>query len=282
MRPLSITDIFTDPFLRSIVLRALVVGALVSVCAALLGVILVLKRYSMIGDGLSHVGFLALAVSSLIGTLSNFSLEVSIVIVVAAAFLIMKIGDSGKIGGDASIALFSTGAVAVGVLIYDFTTGMNTDICANMFGSSSVLMLTNKDLILSIALCLAVIALFILCYNRIFAYAFDEDFSSAAGIKVNLYKTLIALLVSVTVVLGMKMLGAIMISALVIFPTMTALRLFKSFKGVVIASAFVSLICFVIGFFLACIMALQTGPTVICVNIAAFFLSFLLSLTRKA
>ena len=261
-----------DPILGSVIIRALIVGALVSVCAALLGVNLVLKRYSMIGDGLSHVGFFALAVSSAFAFAGEVSLEISIVIVLAAAFLNQKLSDNGKMGGDAAIALFSTGAVAVGVIIYDFTTGMTTDVCANMFGSSSVITLNNKDLIISVVLSAVVISLFVLFYNRIFSYTLDEDFAAATGIKVTLYKTLISLLVSVTVVLGMKMMGAIMISALVIFPALTAMRVCRSFKGVVICSAGVSLFCFILGFIIACTASLQTGPAVICVNIIAFLI----------
>lgn len=275
-------EMITDPVLGSIIIRALIVGALVSVCAALLGVNLVLKRYSMIGDGLSHVGFFALAVSSAFAFAGEISLEISVVIVVLAAFLIQKLSDNGKMGGDAAIALFSTGAVAVGVLIYDFTTGMTTDVCANMFGSSSVITLTNKDLILSVLLCSIVIALFVLFYNRIFSYTLDEDFAAATGVRVNLYKTLISLLVSVTVVLGMKMMGAIMISALVIFPALTSMRVCKSFKGVVICSGGVSLICFLLGFIIAGSNSLQTGPTVICVNIIAYLIFSIIGKFKKA
>lgn len=269
---MSFFSMLADPILGSVIIRALIVGALVSVCAALLGVNLVLKRYSMIGDGLSHVGFFALAVSSAFAFAGEVSLEISIVIVLAAAFLIQKLSDNGKMGGDAAIALFSTGAVAVGVIIYDFTTGMTTDVCANMFGSSSVITLNNKDLIISVVLSAVVISLFVLFYNRIFSYTLDEDFAAATGIKVTLYKTLISLLVSVTVVLGMKMMGAIMISALVIFPALTAMRVCRSFKGVVICSAGVSLFCFILGFIIACTASLQTGPAVICVNIIAFLI----------
>ena len=274
---MSLTGMLTDSLLGPVIIRALIVGALVSVCAALLGVNLVLKRHSMIGDGLSHVGFFALAVSSAAAFTAEFSLEISVVIVVAAAFLIQNLSNNGKMGGDAAIAMFSTGAVALGVIIYDFTTGMTTDVCANMFGSSSVITLTNKDLIISVGLCAVVLLLFILFYNRIFSYTFDEEFAVSSGIRVTLYKTLISLLVSVTIVLGMKMMGAIMISALVIFPALTSMRICKSFKGVVICSASVSLVCFIIGFFISCAASLQTGPTVICINILAFIVFSVIS-----
>ncbi len=269
---MNIIELLSDEFLRVVVLRAVAVGLPVSICAALLGVNLVLKRYSMIGDGLSHVGFFALALSSAFAFGRSFSLELSVIIVVASAFLILRMSDNGKMGGDAAIALFSTGAVAVGVLIYDFTTGMTTDVCANMFGSSSIITLTDKDLIVSLGLCALVIGLFVLYYNRIFSYTFDENFSTAAGLKVGVYKTLIAVLVSVTVVLGMKMMGAIMISALVIFPALTAMSVCRSFKGVVIGAGVISAVCFMVGFSIACSFSLQTGPTVVCANIVAYAL----------
>ena len=269
---MNIIELLSDEFLRVIVLRAVAVGLPVSVCAALLGVNLVLKRYSMIGDGLSHVGFFSLALSSAFAFGRSFSLELSVIIVVASAFLILRMSDNGKMGGDAAIALFSTGAVAVGVLIYDFTTGMTTDVCANMFGSSSIITLTDKDLIVSLGLCALVIGLFVIYYNRIFSYTFDENFSTAAGLKVGVYKTLIAVLVSVTVVLGMKMMGAIMISALVIFPALTAMSVCRSFKGVVIGAGVISAVCFMVGFSIACSFSLQTGPTVVCANIVAYAL----------
>ncbi len=277
---MSIIELLSDEFLRAVVLRAVAVGLPVSICAALLGVNLVLKRYSMIGDGLSHVGFFALALSSAFAFGRSFSLEMSVIIVVASAFLILRMSDNGKMGGDAAIALFSTGAVAVGVLIYDFTTGMTTDVCANMFGSSSIITLTDKDLIVSLSLCALVIGLFVFYYNRIFSYTFDENFSSAAGLKVGVYKTLIAVLVSVTVVLGMKMMGAIMISALVIFPALTAMSVCRSFKGVVVGAGVISAVCFIAGFAVACSFSLQTGPTVVCANIIAYTMLNLYSKAR--
>lgn len=249
--------------------RALVVGVLVSLCAALLGVSLVLKRYSMIGDGLSHVGFGALAVATALDLSGEKAIEISIPIVVAAAFMLLKLSQSSRIKGDAAIALISTASMAVGVIIYDRTTGMSSDVCSSLFGQSSAMTITDKDLILSVCLTVAVAVLFLLFYNRIFCVTFDEAFAKASGLRSGRYNIILALLTAVTVVIGMRMLGALMISALVVFPPLTAMRLFKSFKSVVAASAAVSASCFIIGFIIASFFGLQTGPAVILVNLAA-------------
>ncbi len=279
---MSLTEIFTNPFICKIIIRALIVGVLVSLSAALLGVGLVLKRFSMIGDGLSHVGFLAVAIPTVFASLTNFSLEISLIIVVLASFLIMRIAQNTKINGDAAIALISTSAVAIGVVIFDFTTGMTTDICNNMFGSSSVLTLTDKDLIISIVLCLACIGTFIVLYNRIFSYTFDESFAASQGVKTKSCQAVVSLMISITIVIGMKLLGAIMISALTIFPALTGMMLCKTYKSAVITSALVSVICFVIGFFTACMLSLQTGPAVIIVNLIVFMFSLIFKRIKNA
>lgn len=279
---MSLTEIFTDPFLRPIVINALVVGVLVSLCSSLLGVSLVLKRLSMIGDGLSHVGFGALALAALFGINRDFQLEFSIPIVVVAAFFLLKMRENSKIKGDSAIALVSTSAMAIGVLIFDFTTGMTTDICANLFSSTSVISISNKDLWISIILSIVVIILFIFFYNKIFSVTFDEPFSKATGIKPNIYSTLISILTAVTIVLGIRMMGAIMIAGLVIFPALTAMRFFKSFISVVICSATLSVTCYIIGFLIASVNSLQTGPTVVVVNLISFIIfSTLGKLTRR-
>lgn len=279
---MSLTEIFTNPFICKIVIRALIVGILVSLSAALLGVGLVLKRFSMIGDGLSHVGFLAVAIPTVFASLTNFSLEISLIIVVLASFLIMRISQNTKINGDAAIALISTSAVAIGVIIFDFTTGMTTDICNNMFGSSSVLTLTNKDLIISIVLCLLCIGTFIILYNRTFSYTFDENFAASQGVKIKRYQVVVSLMISITIVIGMKLLGAIMISALTIFPALTGMMLCKTYKSAVITSALVSVICFIVGFFAACMLSLQTGPAVIIVNLMVFAISLIFKRIKNA
>lgn len=183
--------------------------------------------------------------------------------------MLLKLSQSSRIKGDAAIALISTASMAVGVIIYDRTTGMSSDVCSSLFGQSSAMTITDKDLILSVCLTVAVAVLFLLFYNRIFCVTFDEAFAKASGLRSGRYNIILALLTAVTVVIGMRMLGALMISALVVFPPLTAMRLFKSFKSVVAASAAVSASCFIIGFIIASFFGLQTGPAVILVNLAA-------------
>ena len=268
---MTLAQMFSSSLLVGVIVKALVVGVLVSLCSSLLGVSLVLKRFSMIGDGLSHVGFGALAIATVLD-LGKFSLELSSPIVIVAAFFILRINESSKIKGDAAIALFSTGAIAIGSLIYNFSGSRSTDVCNSLFGSASIITLNTKDLIISIVLSVLVLSLYACFYNRIFAITFDETFSKATGIKAELYKILIAVLTAVTVVLGMKMMGAIMISGLIIFPALTSMRICRSFKSVIICSAILSVVCFVIGFFAACSFEFQTGPTVVTVNVLAFLL----------
>ena len=261
-------------------LTALVVGILISLCSSLLGVSLVLKRYSMIGDGLSHVGFGALALATALGLNRDYALELSVPIVIIAAFFILRLGDSSKIKGDAAIALLSTSAVAVGIIIYDFSTGVTTDICSSLFGSQSIITLTTKDLILSVLLSVTVILLFVFSYNRLFAVTFDESFSQATGLNTGLYKMLISVLTAVTVVIGMKMMGAIIISALIIFPALSSMRLCKAFRSVIICSAAISFFCFTVGFIAACLLSLQTGPCVVLANLAVFIIMSVISTVK--
>lgn len=259
----TLIEMFSYTFL----VRAVVVGLLVSLCAALLGVSLVLKRYSMIGDGLSHVGFGALAVAT---AMNAAPLSVSIPVVVLAAFLLLRISENSKIKGDAAIALISTSSLAIGVVIISLTTGMNTDVCNYMFGS--ILAMSKDDVTLSIALAIVVLIMFVLFYNKIFAVTFDENFAKATGMKTGLYNMLIAFLTAITIVLGMRMMGALLISSLIIFPALTSMRLCKKFKTVTICSAFVSVICFFTGVVISYIKATPTGASVVIVNIAAFLL----------
>lgn len=251
----------------SFLTRALVVGLLVSLCAALLGVSLVLKRYAMIGDGLSHVGFSAMGLATALGV---SPLAVSIPVVIIAAFLLLRIRESSKIKGDAAIALISTGSLAIGVIIISLSTGMSTDVCNYMFGS--ILAMSRNDVYLSITLCAAVLILFILFYSKIFAVTFDETFAQATGTKVEIYNMLIALLTAVTIALGMRMMGAMLISSLVIFPALTSMRLCKAFRSVVICSAVVSVVCFFVGLVISYMVALPTGASVVGVNIIVFLL----------
>lgn len=269
-------DALTEMLSYTFFVRAVVVGALVSLCAALLGVSLVLKRYSMIGDGLSHVGFGALAIAA---AMNAAPLAVAIPVVVLAAFLLLRISENGKIKGDAAIALISTSSLAVGVVVISMTTGMNADVGNYMFGS--ILAMSKSDVALSIVLATAVLTLFILFYNRIFAVTFDETFARATGIKAGLYNMLIAFLTAITIVLGMRMMGALLISSLIIFPALTSMRLCKKFRTVTICSAVVSVGCFLIGAAGSYIYSAPTGASVVVVNIAAFLLFWAASLIPR-
>lgn len=265
---MTFSELFASEFMVNLVVRALIVGLLVTLCSALLGVSLVLKRFSMIGDGLSHVGFGAVALATALN-MSDMKLIVSIPIVVVTAFLLLKFGNK-KTKGDASLALVSTGAVAIGSLLYNMSDKRSTDICNSLFGSASLFTIGDIDLLLSAVLSIAIIILFVFSYTKIFAVTFDENFSKATGINTNLYNMLIAVLTALTIVLGMNMMGSLMISALIVFPAMTAMRVCTTFKGVLICSVSVSLVCFIAGFFTACLLGLQTGATVVTANLIAF------------
>jgi len=264
---IGLIDTLTQMFSYTFLVRAVIVGLMVSLCASLLGVSLVLKRYSMIGDGLSHVGFGTLAISTAFGLAP---LAVSIPIVVFAAFLLLRISENSKIKGDAAIALISTGSLAIGVIVISMTTGMNTDVCNYMFGS--ILAMSKSDVYLSIALSIVVLILFVLFYNKIFAVTFDENFAQATGTKTGIYNMLIAFLTAITIVLGMRMMGALLISSLIIFPALTSMRICKKFKSVVICSAFISVICFFIGVVISYLYAMPTGASVVAVNIVVFLI----------
>ena len=270
------TELISEMFSYHFMTRAIIVGVLVSLCAALLGVSLVLKRYSMIGDGLSHVGFGALAIAAAVNVAP---LALAVPVVVAAAFLLLRISQSSRIKGDAAIALISSSALAVGVVVISMTTGMNTDVSNYMFGS--ILSLSRADAVLSIVLSAIVLLLFILLYPRIFAVTFDETFAKATGTSSELYNTIIAVLTAVTVVLGMRMMGALLISSLIIFPALTSMRLCRSFKSVVVCSAVISVVCFVLGMAVSYVFELPSGASVVIVNIIAFLLFSIASLLKR-
>jgi zinc transport system permease protein len=263
-------------FSYTFLVRAVVVGALVSICAALLGVSLVLKRYSMIGDGLSHVGFGSLALAT---ALNAAPLTVAIPVVVAAAFLLLRLSENSKIKGDAAIALISTGSLAVGVIIISQTTGMNTDVCNYLFGS--ILAMSKTDVYLSVALSIIVLVLFILFYNKLFAITFDETFAKTTGIKSDLYNMLIALLTALTIVLGMRMMGALLISSLIIFPALSSMRILKKFKSVTVCSAIISIVCFFIGVVISYLYATPTGASVVLMNLIVFALFWFIDFLRN-
>lgn len=257
-------DMISAFFSSPILVRALVVGVLVSLCAALLGVSLVLKRYSMIGDGLSHVGFGALAIASV---LNWAPMAVTIPVVIAAAFLLLRISGSSRIKGDSAIALISTGALAVGVMAVSLS-GMNTDLDSYLFGS--IYAISSEDVALSVVLALLVLVLFIFFYTKIFAITFDENFAKATGTKAGLYNMLIALLTAVTIVIGMRMMGSMLISSLIIFPALCSMRVFKSFRAVTICSAAISVVTFIAGMVISYELGTPGGASIVCVNIAAF------------
>jgi zinc transport system permease protein len=270
-------ETIAEMFSYAFIVRAFIVGALVSVCAALLGVNLVLKRYSMIGDGLSHVGFGTLAIA----TAFNIApLAVSIPLVVLAAFLLLRLSESSKIKGDAAIAMISSASLAAGVVIISLTTGMNTDVRNYLFGS--LLAMNKYDVYLSVVLSVVVLALFIVFYNRFFAIMFDETFARATGVRAASYNMLIAFLTAVTIVLGMRMMGAMLISSLIIFPALTSMRIFKKFKSVSVCSVIVSIVCFLAGIFISYIFALPTGASIVLINVAAFLLFWLINSVRTS
>ena len=261
---MNILEMLTWPFMQ----RALIAGVLVSLCAALLGVSLVLKRYSMIGDGLSHVSFGALAIAVALGVMP---LYFSIPVVILAAFFLLRMASHPRWNSDAAVAVMSASALAVGVIVISRTTGMTTDVDNYMFGS--VLAMTDTDVMLSVALCLAVLVLFVLFYHKLFAVTFDENFSRATGLKVDRYNTLLAVLTALTIVLGMRMMGAMLISSLVIFPALTAMRLFKSFRGVMICAAVTAVVCFCAGLTASWVWSTPVGASVVAANLAVFLAS---------
>lgn len=255
----KLVEMLSYPFM----VRAFLVGTLVALCSALLGVSLVLKRCSMIGDGLSHVGFGAMAVAT---AMNAAPLTVAIPIVVIAAVVLLRISGNGKVNGDAAIALISTSALAVGVMVISMTTGMNTDVYNYMFGS--ILAMSREDVNLSIVLSAVVLVLYLFFYNKIFAVTFDETFALATGVKANLYNTMIAVLTAITIVLGMRMMGALLISSLVIFPALTSMRVCRTFKSVIINSAVTSVVCLVLGIMISYFWATPAGASVVLVNLA--------------
>lgn len=250
------------------IIRALVVGLLVSLCSALLGVSLVLKRYSMIGDGLSHVGFGSLAVAASLGVAP---LLVAVPVVLASAFLLLRVSERSKIKGDAAIGMISTGALAVGVMVLSLSRGMTTDVNNYLFGS--ILAMSASDVWLSAVLASAVLVLFAVFYRKLFAVTFDETFARATGLRAGVYNMLLAGLTAITVVLGMRMMGAMLISSLILFPALTAMRVAKSFRGVVLCAAAVSILCFLVALTLSYAYNTPTGATVVVMNIVAFLVA---------
>ena len=287
-------EMILDMLSFTFMVRAVVVGLLVSLCAALLGVSLVLKRYAMIGTGLGNVGFAAMTLTTAIesAALAVFLPSIIVValaslpplfvympIVVAAAFLLLRVNESSKIKGDSAVALISASSLAVGVIITGQTTGMSLHTCTAMFGS--ILAMTRTDLQLSVGLSIVVLVLFVLFYKQLFAVTYDESFAKATGTRIQVYKSLLAILTAVTVVLGMRMMGALLISALIIFPALSAMRVCKSFLSVIISSAAISVICFFVGIVLSFGYDLPTGASVVGVNLIVFLLLCAVNPLRK-
>ena len=266
-------------FSKSFVVYAFVVGILISLCSSLLGVTLVLKRFSFIGDGLSHVAFGAMAIASVLKLTSDMPLI--LVITIITAILLLKTGQNTKIKGDAAVAMISVGALAIGYLllnIFGNSSNLSGDVCSTLFGSTSILTLTLTDVIVCISLSLLMILFFILFYNKIFAVTFDENFAIATGTNANLYNLLIAIVIAIIIVLAMNLVGSLLISALVIFPALSAMRVYKSFLSVTICSAIFSVVCTAIGLFISILFGTPVGSTIVAVMIAGFGASFFVGL----
>lgn len=270
-------EAFSEYFSYPFVWYALIVGVLIALCSALFGVVLVLKRFSFIGDGLSHVAFGALAIATVMNVTNNMLIVLPITVI--CAILLLKTGKNTKIKGDAAIAMLSAGALAVGYLIMSLFSGSGNvagDVCSTLFGSFSIITLSSWEVILCIVLSLVVITLFILFYNRIFAVTFDEEFARASGTRASLYNLLIAVVTAIIIVLAMNLVGSLLISALVIFPALSSMRVCRTFKKVVILSTIISVACAIIGILAAIIFSTPVGPTIVVCDIIAFFICFII------
>jgi len=263
----NIRLMFTPEFFGAILLPAIIGGLAVTICSSLLGVTLVLKRYSMIGDGLSHIGYGALSVAAV---MNLAPLKVALPVVIIAAFILLRLSESSKLSGDSAIALFSTTALSVGILVSS-KAGITNDVSHYMFGS--ILAMNKSDVILSVVLSVIVIAAFIILYNRIFSVTFDENFARATGVNAGIYNMIFAVLTAVTVVLGMMMMGALLISSLIVIPTLTAMRICRSFRGVVLTAGAVSVVSFLVGMFMSLLLNTAPGASIVIVNVF-FFLCF--------
>jgi len=268
-----ISDVFGYTFMRN----ALLGGTLISLCAGLLGVCLVLKRFSMIGDGLSHVGFGALAIGAALGVAP---LKVAIPVVIVAAILLLRINQSSHVNADGAIAMVSTASLAIGIVVASLTGGMNIDLNNYMFGT--ILAMKNEYVLISFVLCIISLAVYFILYHRIFATTFDEVFAKATGLKTNIYTGIIAVLTAVVTVVGMQMMGALLMSSFIIFPALTSLRICKGFKGTVICSCFLAVISFLIGLFTAFAFNTPTGATVVLTDLSIYFLVTAISKLKRA
>jgi len=261
---------------------AMVAGVLIALCSSLLGVTLVLKRFSFIGDGLSHVAFGAIAIAAAMNLTNNFLLVLPVTIV--SAILLLRTGQNTKIKGDAAVAMISVGALAIGYLImnkFSKSANVSGDVCATLFGSTSILTLTMTEVWLCVILSVLVIAVFLLFYHKIFAVTFDEDFTKATGTRAGAYHLILAVVIAVVIVLAMNLVGSLLISALVIFPALSAMRVFKSFKGVIFCSVIVSVVCAALGILISIVAGTPVGSTIVAVDIAGFALFSLIGLIKR-
>jgi zinc transport system permease protein len=261
------------PFVR----YALIVGVLIALCSSLFGATLVLKRFSFIGDGLSHVAFGAVAIAAVLNLSNNMLLVAPVTIVFAV--LLLRTGQNAKVKGDAALAMLSVGALAVGYMlmnIFPTSTNLSGDVCTTLFGSTSILTLSTTDVWTSLVMSIVVIGLFLLFYHKIFAVTFDEDFAKATGTKTNLYNLLIAVVIALIIVLAMQLVGALLISALVVFPALSAMRLVGSFKSVILCSAIISVVCASAGMLISILASTPVGATIVIVNIVVFGFCYLL------
>lgn len=262
--------------------NALIVGVLIALCSSLLGVTLVLKRFSFIGDGLSHVAFGAMSVAAVVGLTEQMALVLPVT--VASAIILLSMGQGSKLKGDAAIAMISVGALAVGYLLQNvFSTSANVsgDVCSTLFGSTSILTLSRGDVWTCLILSALVLTVFIVFYNKIFAVTFDESFAQATGIRAKAYNLMIAVVIAVIIVLAMNLVGSLLVSALIIFPALSAMRLFKSFRGVVICSAIISVVCALIGILISIVASTPVGSTVVVTDLAVFAIFALIGVVKK-
>lgn len=265
---------FSYPFVR----YALIVGLLISLCSSLLGVTLVLKRFSFIGDGLSHVAFGAMAIAAVVGITNR--MIIILPVTVLSAILILRTGQNTKIRGDASIAMISVGSLATGYMLmnlFPVSSNISADVCGSLFGSASILTLKESDVLLCLIMAVVVLAVFVLFYNKIFSVTFDENFSKATGINSDGYNLMIAVITAIIIVLAMNLVGSLLISALIIFPALSAMRVFKSFRSVIICSAVISVICAGTGIILSILFSTPVGATIVVADIAVFFIFWAVS-----
>ncbi|MBO6207270.1 MAG: metal ABC transporter permease [Lachnospiraceae bacterium] len=271
-----------DYLQRSFVVNALIVGVLTALCSSLLGVTLVLKRFSFIGDGLSHVAFGAMAIAAVLKVDNNMIVVLPLTIL--SAILLLRTGQNTRIKGDAAIAMISVGALAFGYLLMNLSnasSNLSGDVCTTLFGATSILTLQSWEVWLCVILSLVVITVFILFYNKIFAVTFDENFARAAGTNVNAYNLLIAVVIAVIIVLAMDLVGSLLISALVIFPALSAMRIFGSFRSVTICSAVMSVICAFSGMIISIMAGTPIGSTIVAVNVAVFVICSLIGAWKR-